>query len=140
MSCAPGSVEWSEQANRNCSSAAGGNVGAQLAARRRQRGCALALPAAQTCAVPPSAPAQATLPLPQYGQRLLALYGGVLLLLGGPIAAQTFEPLEQVGWSADGAAGMAAPALGGGCMLFWFAAVACAICFPCTCTGVGMSP
>lgn len=45
----------------------------------------------------PPAPAQATLPLPQYGQRLLALYAGVLLLLGGPIAAQTFEPLEQVG-------------------------------------------
>lgn len=44
----------------------------------------------------PPAPAQATLPLPQYGQRLLALYAGVLLLLGGPIAAQTFEPLEQV--------------------------------------------
>jgi hypothetical protein len=40
--------------------------------------------------------AWATLELPSYAQRLGLLYGGVFLLLGGPIAAQTFEPLEQV--------------------------------------------
>lgn len=39
--------------------------------------------------------AWATLDLPQYAQRLLILYGGVFLLLGGPIAAQTFDPLDQ---------------------------------------------
>lgn len=39
---------------------------------------------------------QATLELPQYAQRLAILYGGVFLLLGGPIAAQTFDPKEQV--------------------------------------------
>lgn len=40
---------------------------------------------------------QATLDLPGYSKRLALLYGGVLLLLGGPIAAQTFDPLDQVG-------------------------------------------
>lgn len=39
--------------------------------------------------------AWATLELPQYAQRLAILYGGVFLLLGGPIAAQTFDPKEQ---------------------------------------------
>lgn len=36
-----------------------------------------------------------TLELPQYAQRLGLLYGGMFLLLGGPIAAQTFDPQEQ---------------------------------------------
>lgn len=39
--------------------------------------------------------AWATLELPEYAKRLAILYSGVFLLLGGPIAAQTFEPLEQ---------------------------------------------
>jgi hypothetical protein len=39
---------------------------------------------------------QATLELRQYAQRLLLLYSAVFLLLGGPIAAQTFEPFDQV--------------------------------------------
>ena len=38
----------------------------------------------------------ATLDLPQYGQRLAALYAACFLLLGGPIAAQTFDPADQV--------------------------------------------
>ncbi|KAL4428459.1 hypothetical protein ABPG75_002548 [Micractinium tetrahymenae] len=37
----------------------------------------------------------ATLELPEYAKRLAILYSGVFLLLGGPIAAQTFDPLEQ---------------------------------------------
>lgn len=70
-----------------------------------------AAPAAGQCCTPPlhhccrclpptctaTVPLQATLELPAYAQRLGLLYGGVFLLLGGPIAAQTFEPLEQVG-------------------------------------------
>lgn len=51
---------------------------------------------AQVSSLPPIPRPQATLELPSYAQRLGLLYGGVFLLLGGPIAAQTFEPLEQV--------------------------------------------
>lgn len=37
----------------------------------------------------------ATLELPEYAKRMAALYGGVFVLLGGPIAAQTFDPADQ---------------------------------------------
>ena len=40
-------------------------------------------------------PSQATLELPEYAKRMAALYGGVFVLLGGPIAAQTFDPADQ---------------------------------------------
>lgn len=39
---------------------------------------------------------QATLPLPEYVGRLAAVFGGSCLLLGAPIAAQTFKPVEEV--------------------------------------------
>lgn len=38
---------------------------------------------------------QATLELSEYAKRLIILWGGVFTLLGGPIAFQTFDPLDQ---------------------------------------------
>ena len=49
---------------------------------------------------------QATLELPQYSQRMLLLFGGTFALLGGPIAAQTFDPArEPLAWALSAATG-----------------------------------
>jgi hypothetical protein len=41
-------------------------------------------------------PLQATLPLPGYLSRLGVVFLAACLLLSGPVAAQTFDPFEQV--------------------------------------------
>ncbi len=40
---------------------------------------------------------QATLPLPGYLARLGGVFFAAFLLLSGPVAAQTFDPLQEVG-------------------------------------------